>query len=424
MITPANTSTTLTPDDIGVELEAQITAGKLPPVEVDAKGDPITLYMIDFPAGTTLTLLGTTSCQQFCGYHWSRTINGKDVPFGVHPSIEDPNCMGCQMAYSITSIHSHELAEAVTDPETGQVAFMGMTIGRPAAWYCDQANCGEIGDICVTMGFPAGMIAGYDVQQLWSNSQGTCVTTVPICDATTTQGCRPCTADDNGTACTGMTPVCETTSGSPKFGQCVPCVANAQCSGATPICDKSSSASLDDTCRACKASDCTGQTAICETSGSKMGRCVQCDGAHKSACTGATPLCDTTQDKCVGCLSNADCSGASPICDAKSKTCRACNANADCTAPAGICSTAAQDPALGTCVTCMADGDCGSGQACTVATHTCDTAAFSPNNSGSCGCQTPGAATPAGPASLLALALAALLSSRGAKRRGTPRRNG
>jgi len=59
---------------------------------------------------------------------------------------------------ALTSVCSHELAEAITDPVPGQ------------GWYND-AN-GEIGDICAWQNKTLG---AYEVQLLWSNRANGCV---------------------------------------------------------------------------------------------------------------------------------------------------------------------------------------------------------------------------------------------------------
>jgi len=95
------------------------------------------------------------SCQAFCGYH-ERSAGG---PFAVVPY---PNCAGCladlQPLDALTSVCSHELAEAITDPVPGQ------------GWY-DDTN-GEIGDVCAWQNKKLG---AYEVQLLWSNRANACV---------------------------------------------------------------------------------------------------------------------------------------------------------------------------------------------------------------------------------------------------------
>src|ERR1035438_3048466 len=74
-----------------------------------------------------------------------------------------------------TDTASHELAEAVTDPDIG--LDTGTQYQAPAGWGDNNNGCGEIGDICDTGG--AGdtiTVSGrsWAVQELWSNKQGKC----------------------------------------------------------------------------------------------------------------------------------------------------------------------------------------------------------------------------------------------------------
>jgi hypothetical protein len=174
-ITPANTSTSLTDAAIQTELAAQIRAGKL------AQPTPDTIYMVDFPRGTTITQGGAQSCQAggFCAYHGTMTINGASVPYGVIPDMSpgsgcDSGCGTSTMFNNVTSVSSHELVEAVTDMEVG----IGTTVSRPLAWY-DTTN-GEIGDICNA---EQATLGGYTVQKQWSNRQGACVVSGPTSPA-------------------------------------------------------------------------------------------------------------------------------------------------------------------------------------------------------------------------------------------------
>ncbi len=78
------------------------------------------------------------------------------------PRLPYPDCAGCLADLApldaLTSVCSHELAEAITDPVPG------------AGWY-DDAN-GEIGDMCAWQNKRLG---DYLVQKLWSNEAGACV---------------------------------------------------------------------------------------------------------------------------------------------------------------------------------------------------------------------------------------------------------
>jgi hypothetical protein len=180
-ITPSSgdNGSTITDAEIQTELAAQINAGTLPPQTFDAAGNPNTLYMVNFPAGKTITQGGTNSCQSggFCAYHGTFTLNGKDVYYGVLPDMSSSSgCYtGCgsnsQVFNNQTSVASHELVETVTDAAVG----LASVYGPPLAWY-DSVN-GEIGDICNAQ---QGSVVGgdgvtYVVQKLWSNTDNACI---------------------------------------------------------------------------------------------------------------------------------------------------------------------------------------------------------------------------------------------------------
>jgi hypothetical protein len=117
---------------------------------------PNTVYFVFLPPGVSVVAGGDRSCQAFCGYH--DHIDTK-IFYAVVPY---PNCAGCLGGVgpldALTSICSHELAEAVTDPVP------------PQGWYDD--NHGEIGDVCAWQNKKLGR---YTVQRLWSNRSQACV---------------------------------------------------------------------------------------------------------------------------------------------------------------------------------------------------------------------------------------------------------
>jgi MYXO-CTERM domain-containing protein len=311
VITPQNGSTTLTDADIQTELASQIASNALPAPALDSGGNVDSLYMIDFPAGTSITLLSLQSCSAFGAYHFTITYQGKSVPYGVHP-----NC-----GYSFdtsTIIHSHELAEAMTDTEVGLVETNTTDpSARPLAWVTLAATAWdslEVADLCQGT---SATVAGYKVQKVWSNYAQACVAEIPICDGVLVPpACRPCNDFDSGNACPGA----------------------------------------------------------CATSGTKSGQCVTCTSKHPDACTGATPVCDDATYTCVGCVTSADCTTpATPVCDATSQTCRACQSDAECggggdAGPPGVCDLSA-DGQQGQCVACNADAQCKTDEQCTA--HAC-----------------------------------------------------
>src|SRR5256885_2648827 len=97
---------------------------------------------------------------------WSSDVCSSDLERSAgglfYAVVPYPNCAGCladlQPLDALTSVCSHELAEAITDPVPGQ------------GWYDDTS--GEIGDICAWQNKKLG---AYEVQLLWSNRAKACV---------------------------------------------------------------------------------------------------------------------------------------------------------------------------------------------------------------------------------------------------------
>ena len=150
-ITTPAPGTSVTDGAIQAMLREQTTKGKPIP-----KPTANTLYFIFVPPGVRVVLGGSASCQAFCGYH--NAISGKSF-YAVMPYPGCSGCIGSLTAFdALTSISSHELCEAITDPVPGQ------------GWY-DDLN-GEIGDICA---WQTKKIGNYTVQLEWSNKARRCV---------------------------------------------------------------------------------------------------------------------------------------------------------------------------------------------------------------------------------------------------------
>jgi hypothetical protein len=131
-------------------LERQVARKSLP------AATPNSLYCVCLPSGVTVVSGNERSCQVFCGYH-------DRSPAGLYYAVLPyPDCAGCLGGLgpldALTSVASHELAEAITDPVPGQ------------GWY-DDSN-GEIGDVCAWQNKKLG---SYVVQTLWSNRAKACV---------------------------------------------------------------------------------------------------------------------------------------------------------------------------------------------------------------------------------------------------------
>lgn len=163
------TATKLSDTAVQTYLSGLIDAHKVPPPDDDI------IYMIYFPSTVSITQGGGTSCVDFCAYHNSFDKGAQHVRYGVLPDLSTGGCAtGCgpsQVVFeNITDVSSHELVEAVTDPEV------------PDGWYDNpnsQQSCGEIGDICATGNGETGVVNGFTVQKEWSNQLMGCIATNP-----------------------------------------------------------------------------------------------------------------------------------------------------------------------------------------------------------------------------------------------------
>jgi hypothetical protein len=167
----SKTGTKLSDSQIQTELSSLIKAGKLP------KPTANTYYPVHFPAGVSITDSSGSahSCVEFCAYHGTFAYGGVNVNYGVIPDQGGACAGGCgsdpSLVNNLTSVSSHELVEATTDPAVG----LAVTLDKPLAWY-DSTN-GEIGDICNA---EQGKTVGgdgktYVVQKEFSNKSSTCV---------------------------------------------------------------------------------------------------------------------------------------------------------------------------------------------------------------------------------------------------------
>ncbi len=170
-IAPAHKGRALTDAQIAKELAAQIRKGALPAAGANS------VYLVHFPPGVRISMGGSHSCEAggFCGYHSSFRAGRAHVRYAVLPDMSagsgcDTGCGGGAPFAAVTSVTSHELVEAVTDPDVG----LAKGLAAPLAWY--DANNGEIGDICA--GHDGKLHAGgavWTVQKQWSNKARACV---------------------------------------------------------------------------------------------------------------------------------------------------------------------------------------------------------------------------------------------------------
>ncbi len=149
-ITDASPGASVADAAIQLMLDRAVAAKTIPAPSAD------TLCFVLLPPGVAVVDGNDQSCRTFCGYH---DRSGSGLYYAVVPS---PDCSGCLGGLApldaLTSVASHELAEAITDPVPGQ------------GWY-DDAN-GEIGDVCA---WENKKLASFTVQLLWSNRAGACV---------------------------------------------------------------------------------------------------------------------------------------------------------------------------------------------------------------------------------------------------------
>jgi MYXO-CTERM domain-containing protein len=172
-ITPTSAAVALDDADIQAELAAQLKSGALPPPSLDADGRPNTLYVLEFPPGVAVTLLGFASCAGFFGYHFTIPWGSTSVPYVVMPS--------CGLdADGGTFTRSHELVEAITNTDAGLLPdALHAPSARPLAWVAEAPTyweAPESADLCKTT---IGHVAGYAVATSWSNAKGACVTRIP-----------------------------------------------------------------------------------------------------------------------------------------------------------------------------------------------------------------------------------------------------
>ncbi len=142
---------------VGSQLKALITAGLV------RSPTSNTYYAVHFPPWIDPIHENTCGNHGVFGYGPSNTW----YLFGIIPDPAGRNCGDPADVFgTICSVASHELVEAVTDPDVGS--------GWKAA-----GTIGEIGDICA---WQNGIIRGpnsisYTVQRIWSNYDNACVFT-------------------------------------------------------------------------------------------------------------------------------------------------------------------------------------------------------------------------------------------------------
>jgi MYXO-CTERM domain-containing protein len=346
---PGGNNCALTDAQLQAELARQITLGVLPAPVLDCTGNVETIYMVHFPANVSLRGPGNIrSCANggfggFCAYHNTGTVGPTATPL-IYGVVMDHFTGGCATGCGAdgnalddtTDTASHELVEAATDPDVGldtQTAY-----AFPAGWG-DNNNCGEVADICDD-GSAGDTITvsgrSWRVQQSWSNAQHRCTssgTPPAVCAGTTVTGCRKCSCGDDGAACGGARPVCETNAANVLFGACEACTSTHEiCANGT--CLQSTTPAQDDICSCTPATTCPAGDdcgSVSDGCGGMItcGACTlpaTCGGAgnpNQCGCTPATTCpagddCGVVPDLCGGvvscgtCTAPATCGGGTP----------------------------------------------------------------------------------------------------------------
>jgi hypothetical protein len=129
-------------------LDSQITHGLVP----HPNGNQ--LYVVFTPSDVTVTDSGGTSGQQFDGFHSSFTDSQGDT---VHYALVVGGILP-----SMTEVASHEMVEAITDPEPNSGWYDPTKIDPKTG-----LNNGEIADLGYNQ---TGVVNGYTVAQYWSNT--------------------------------------------------------------------------------------------------------------------------------------------------------------------------------------------------------------------------------------------------------------
>ena len=145
-------------------IQTHITNGEFPPP------DDQTIYVIFFPAGTSITFAGEASCSKFGAYHMSATFTLPDGGTQEGAYAIEPRCQGEPY---ITLAASHELIEAATDAHPNKIRGYAM---QDLSW---QYYGDEVGDLCdhpwsfdsMTVDTIDGG-APFTVQRGWSNASG------------------------------------------------------------------------------------------------------------------------------------------------------------------------------------------------------------------------------------------------------------
>ena len=139
----------------------QSDAGLPPPA-------PDNIYVIFYPSSTTVTFkaFGWTLCSNNLGYHINTASPA--LVYAVIPDCGPVTGRTTTPLDSVTSIASHEIIEAVTDPFESSLAWVTLD-AQHAVWNFSPGS--EVGDLCAFQPQSYQRLVGsYVVQRSWSNA--------------------------------------------------------------------------------------------------------------------------------------------------------------------------------------------------------------------------------------------------------------
>jgi hypothetical protein len=143
-------------------LTASVADGSLPPPDAQ------TLYVLYFPAGTTILLDGNASCapSSFASYHDTIALPVGDGGSGAMTNAAYAVVARCSSTEAATTVAaSHEIVEAATDPSPENAPAFQLT---DMVW---TAFGPEVADACAAVDVNLVTVdSGFSVQRSWSNA--------------------------------------------------------------------------------------------------------------------------------------------------------------------------------------------------------------------------------------------------------------
>jgi hypothetical protein len=119
-----------------------------------------TLYILYYPSSTTVTLDGAASCREFLGFHSAATVQWQGSDMKVAYAVVNR----CNDLDQVTETSSHEIAEAISDPQPLDVQSLGYMLLESNAW---TMLGGENADMCAGV---AGVTEnGWSLTRVWKN---------------------------------------------------------------------------------------------------------------------------------------------------------------------------------------------------------------------------------------------------------------